>query len=208
MAVQRDQVVAAGLQLLDKEGVEGLTLRKLAQELDIKAPSLYWHFANKQALIEAVADALLKDVAREVPPDQDWRATLEQIAAEIRHALKARRDGARLFAGIFVVADNVLRTGETMISALVDAGADIELATTSVFSILYYVLGLVTEEQTYAHDESRRAYFEEQAYERFPRVYEARDALLAHNFDARFSSGLALLLDGVSARLRAATSSP
>jgi AcrR family transcriptional regulator len=206
MAVQRDQVVAAGLQLLDNEGVEGLTLRKLAQELDIKAPSLYWHFANKQELIEAVADALLADVARDVPADQHWRATIEKVAIEVRQALKARRDGARVFAGAYVVSDNVLRTGEAMITTVVNAGGDIELATTAALSTLYFVLGLVTEEQAFAHDASRRAQLEGQAYERFPRVYEARDVLFSDNFEARFNSGLALLLDGVAARLGAAPS--
>lgn len=203
MAIQRDQIVAAALRLLDENGVEGLTLRKLAQELGIQAPSLYWHFANKQALIEAVANALLEEVAREVPADLDWRATCIQVSGELRQALKSRRDGARVLAAAYAVADNVLRPGEVMIAALVRAGADIELAATSAFSVFHYVLGLVTVEQSLGGDEagSYGTAFEVQAQGDFPHVLQARDVLMSGDFDSLFSGGLSLMLDGIALRL-------
>ena len=59
MKVNRDIIVQAALRLLDDTGLEDLTLRKLAQALDIQAPTLYWHFKSKDALIDEMAtDAL------------------------------------------------------------------------------------------------------------------------------------------------------
>ena len=64
MRIQREQVVAAAWALLDEAGLEGLTMRVLAKALSIQAPSLYWHFPGKQALLDAMADTLIHDVAR------------------------------------------------------------------------------------------------------------------------------------------------
>lgn len=207
MAIQREQIVAAALKLLDEKGIEGLSLRRLAQDLAIQAPSLYWHFANKQAVIEAVANALLADVAREVPADLDWRATCTLISDELRQALKSRRDGARVLAAAYVVADNVLRPGEVMIAALVRAGADIGFAATSAFSVFHYVLGLVTVEQSLGGEEAANhgTAFQIQAQGDFPHVLQARGVLMSGDFDSLFSSGLSLMLDGIALRLSQAS---
>src|SRR5690606_3069358 len=93
-AIGRDQIVASAFRLLDEAGLDGVSLRKVACQLGIRAPSLYWHFKSKQALVDAMADALIQDVARDVPAGQSWRETLLQLAREFRHAFKAHRDGA------------------------------------------------------------------------------------------------------------------
>ena len=53
--LDREHVVRVALRLLDEAGLDGLTLRRLAAELDVKAPALYWHFANKQDLLDHMA---------------------------------------------------------------------------------------------------------------------------------------------------------
>ncbi|MGP1667261.1 MAG: TetR family transcriptional regulator, partial [Rhodanobacter sp.] len=55
------------MDLLDQAGLDNLTMRRLADALQVKAASLYWHFANKQALMDAMADALMAQVARAAP---------------------------------------------------------------------------------------------------------------------------------------------
>ena len=52
MALDRAQVVTAAIELLDEVGLDGLTLRRLAQELGVQAPALYWHFKDKQELLD------------------------------------------------------------------------------------------------------------------------------------------------------------
>src|SRR5690606_3004815 len=96
--IQRDHVIRTALNLLDQDGLEGLTMRKLAQALQVQAPSLYWHFNSKQALIDGMADALVDSVARSFPDGQNWDARVRQVAGELRQALLRHRDGARVFA--------------------------------------------------------------------------------------------------------------
>ncbi|SOY71242.1 TetR/AcrR family transcriptional regulator C-terminal domain-containing protein [Cupriavidus taiwanensis] len=200
--IQRDQVIQAALELLDQEGLDGLTLRKLALALDIQAPSLYWHFSGKQELIDAVADALVMNVVLPQGPDQPWDSRLRQIAAALRQALLERRDGARVFAGTYVVSDNVLRINESMLEAFAQAGVDVSRASTYAFSVLYYILGFVMEEQALgpysAFDvTSRETAFKELAKRSYPRNFAAREAIFSTDFDERFITGLELIISGV-----------
>lgn len=207
--IQREQVIEAALALLDRDGLEGLTLRKLAQALQIQAPSLYWHFASKQVLIDGMADALVHNVARHLPGQQTWDERVRWIAVELRRALLQHRDGARVFAGTYVVTDNVLRTSEALISAFVLSGADAQLAATYSFSVTYYVLGFVMEEQALGPGSmldlaSRKQAFVELAEEKYPNNWVARDEIFSEDFDGRFSVGLDLLISGVRQKIGSA----
>src|SRR5262245_36093000 len=61
MALDRETVVRTALRVLDEVGLEGLTLRRIAAELDVQAPALYWHFKNKQELLDEMATTMLVD---------------------------------------------------------------------------------------------------------------------------------------------------
>lgn len=205
--IARDNIVAAAFKLLDEAGMEGVTLRKVACSLGIRAPSLYWHFKSKQALVDAMADAMIVDVARDIPEGQPWRQTLLQIAREFRTAFKARRDGARVYAGTFLATENVLRVGETSIAALVGAGASVRLAATAPMDLVYYTMGFVIEEQSWPGDGSMEALgesFMALAEARFPHCWSAREVWSEVDFDTRFEQGLGLLLDGIEQRLASA----
>ncbi|WP_367344751.1 TetR/AcrR family transcriptional regulator C-terminal domain-containing protein [Stenotrophomonas bentonitica] len=205
--IARDHIVAAAFKLLDEAGMEGVTLRKVACTLGIRAPSLYWHFKSKQALVDAMADAMIVDVARDIPEGQPWRQTLLQIAREFRTAFKARRDGARVYAGTFLATENVLRVGETSIAALVGAGASVRLAATAPMDLVYYTMGFVIEEQSWPGDGSMEALgesFMALAEARFPHCWSAREVWSEVDFDTRFEQGLGLLLDGIEQRLASA----
>jgi TetR/AcrR family tetracycline transcriptional repressor len=202
--IARDHIVAAAFKLLDEAGMEGVTLRKVACMLGIRAPSLYWHFKSKQALIDAMADAMICDVARAFPAGQPWRQTLLQIGREFRQAFKARRDGARVYAGTFLATENVLRVGEASIAALMGAGAPARFAATAAMDLVYYTMGFVIEEQSWPGDGSMEALgeaFMALAEARFPHCWQARDVWSEVDFDTRFEQGLGLMLDGIELRL-------
>ena len=59
MALDRQRIVAEAVALLDAEGLDGVTTRKLAARLGVQSPTLYWHLPNKAALVTAIADAIL-----------------------------------------------------------------------------------------------------------------------------------------------------
>lgn len=202
--IARENIVEAAFRILDEDGLEGITLRKVACSLGIRAPSLYWHFKSKQALIDAMADAMIGDVARVIPDGQPWRQTLLQIGREFRLAFKARRDGAQVYAGTFLATENVLRVGEASIAALMGAGAPARFAATAAMDLVYYTMGFVIEEQSWPGDGSMEALgeaFMALAEARFPHCWQARDVWSEVDFDARFEQGLGLMLDGIELRL-------
>ena len=194
------------MDLLDELGIEGVTMRKLAQALEIKAASLYWHFANKQALMDGMADLLMENVARKTPRNRTWEEQLRQTAAEIRRAMLKHRDGARVFAGSNGVTENVMRVGNALIASLNEAGASTRLAAWGSFSVLYYVLGFVMEEQALGPDsgidmKARQAAFVTLANTGYPHASAAAADIFNGNFDQRFALGLDLLIRGIKSRI-------
>ena len=77
MKVNRDMVAVAGLKLLNEVGLEQLTLRLLAKELKIQAPTVYWHFKSKEELIDEMSSMVLAQGAWQLVPAKesaDWNA--------------------------------------------------------------------------------------------------------------------------------------
>src|SRR6201991_5062729 len=102
MAVTRDDVIHTAIQLLQEVGLDGLTLRRLANELGISAPTLYWHVRDKRELLDLMAETMMRDERDKLPPIDPGLDWWEQIAEGMRRqylALIAYRDGARVFAG-------------------------------------------------------------------------------------------------------------
>jgi TetR/AcrR family tetracycline transcriptional repressor len=99
MRLERHIVVSAALELLNEAGLDGLTTRRLAEALGVQGPALYWHFKNKQELIDEMALALLQDAYGPIEPGQDWARWLIEGARRLRRSLLSYRDGARLLAG-------------------------------------------------------------------------------------------------------------
>jgi len=209
MAIDQKMILKAAFKLLDADGLEGLTMRRLAQEMDIQAPSLYWHFENRRALLDAMADALLDAVARDIAPDAPWENVVRQIASEVRAAFKSRRDGARLFAGTYPISENVLRAGDAMISAIKRGGLSPTMAGWATFSLIYYVIGFVIEEESVGPPEATGkvafSALKDRAQrfvaEEHPTVLEALPAIFDEDFDRRFEFGLDLFIRGLHSRL-------
>lgn len=84
-----DQITASAIAIADVEGLEALTMRRLAAELDIAPTSLYWYFSTKSELHELMADAIIGRIEVPESPSGDWRADLSAIAwsslREARH---------------------------------------------------------------------------------------------------------------------------
>lgn len=207
--VKQELIVQTALGLLDEVGLEGLTMRGLANALKIQAPSLYWHFPNKQALLDGMADTIFGAVSlpRQVK-GKAWDIQLKAVVRAIRRALLAHRDGARVFAGTYVPTDNVLRVVEAMMALMREAGASPKLSTDTAFSLVYYVLGFTTEEQGLDPQTGgpldlarRQAEFASLAATSYPNIHAALKHMFSNDFDDRFEVGLDLLIRGLKARI-------
>src|ERR1700722_11451930 len=83
--LSREGITAAALAVVDAEGIEGLTMRRVAEELDTGAASLYAHFSDKEEIVEAVVDRVIGEVPlpERIDPER-WQAQLKQIALDSR----------------------------------------------------------------------------------------------------------------------------
>jgi TetR/AcrR family tetracycline transcriptional repressor len=201
MQLKRADVVTGALALLDTEGLDGLTMRKLGARLGVQAGGIYWHFKNKEALLGAMADRIVGEITETPPAPGPWDARLMEMAHRTRRALLAHRDGARVVAGTYVVEPNTARLGEQTMRILTDAGFPIDRAGWVIFAAMYYVLGHTIEEQAQraAGDWEQRG-----AGLADTEPHRALDGVIRADPEERFAYGLELFLDGVRLRLKAA----
>ncbi|UJP09073.1 TetR/AcrR family transcriptional regulator C-terminal domain-containing protein [Microbacterium sp. KUDC0406] len=150
MALDRQQIVTAAVDLLDEAGLDGLTLRRLATGLGIRQPTLYWHVPSKAALLTAVADAILDaEFPALIPagPGEDWHDWLLALAVRLRHALLAHRDGARLISAS-QLSVRMADISEIAIGSLVGHGIPLREARLIVLTVEHFTIGHVLAEQT------------------------------------------------------------
>ncbi|QDZ15480.1 TetR/AcrR family transcriptional regulator C-terminal domain-containing protein [Humibacter ginsenosidimutans] len=156
MALDRQQVISEAVALLDAEGLDAVTTRKLATRLGVQSPTLYWHVPNKSALITAVADAILGDFVAQVSPpmpDEAWPEWLTHLAGGLRRALLAHPDGARVISSAQLSAQmNAL--SELAMSALVEKGIPLRQARIITLTVERFTVGYVLEEQAPRPDET------------------------------------------------------
>ena len=152
MAIDRDLVIRTALRLLDENGLEHLSLRRLAGELQVKAPALYWYFESKRALMDHMADAVLAPAVPELdgPADPaDWPAWLDHTASVLRARLLAHPDGAQLALGVDLSRAPALRRFvERTIEVLDGAGFGLADASRAAATFIWFVVGRTVEEQS------------------------------------------------------------
>ena len=200
----REDVVRRALEVLDEEGFDGLTMRRLAERLGIKAASLYNHISDKDELLALMADAICAEV-REVDPSKPWRQQAEVLAHEVRRVLMTHRDGARVLAATPPVGPHRLRLIEQVLQALQKAGFRGARIADVSFVMNSFVVGFVLDETLgQPRDaaaakrgfEQARQWFKALPREQYPTLIALADELIDAPADRRFQVGITALLDG------------
>lgn len=204
--LDRRRVADTALKLLNEVGLEGLTLRVIAKELDVKAPALYWHFKDKQALLDEMATEILRRMAAEhtLSPDDTWKERLLKVNRGLRTSLLAYRDGAKVFSGTRFTGIEHAEQMEDNLRLLTSSGFTLARAVRAITTTYLYTLGFVTEEQgVMPRPGERREGFDVGDRARlladYPLAARAGTELF-ENYDAHFEGGLALILTGIEAR--------
>lgn len=195
--LQSNTVIRAALDLLNEVGVDGLTTRKLAERLGVQQPALYWHFRNKRALLDALAEAMLTErhTYSEPKADDDWRSFLSGNARSFRQALLAYRDGARIHAGTRP-SESQMETVETQLRFLCESGFSIGNAVYALMAISYFTVGAVLEQQAGESDFDLSG----DTMEQTPFLRAAIGVVEQAGPDASFEQGLAMIIDGLAKR--------
>ncbi|MFF8447054.1 TetR/AcrR family transcriptional regulator C-terminal domain-containing protein [Streptomyces leeuwenhoekii] len=204
--LDRRRVVDTALDLLNEVGLDGLTLRTIARELDVKAPALYWHFKDKQALLDEMATEMYRRMAAgaSLDPGDGWRDRLRKTGRGLRTALLGYRDGAKVFSGSRFTGVAHAEQLEDTLGLLTAAGFTLSQAVGATTTTFLYTLGFVTEEQgVQPLPGERREGYDVQERARvmaaFP-LSAAAGAEMFGDFDRRFEEGLELLIAGIEAR--------
>ena len=192
MQLHKRDVVDAATSLLDCYGIADLTMRRLARELNVSPGALYWHFANKQELLGAVADRILESVG---DVSGGWRDRVAGTCGRLRDALLSHTDGAELVSASFAAgqSDAMARILTQLSGAAADAGVDPTHAELAARTIVYYVLGFTVDEQSRLQWDAAGA------------ELPAEQSVLSDDPRARFEFGLRLLVDGIAAHSDAQT---
>jgi AcrR family transcriptional regulator len=216
VTLSRDGIARAALGLLDGNGLDGLTMRVVATELGVRAPTLYWHVKNKQDLLDAMADVIFDEAATglEGPSaGETWQDWTVAMAQRLRRALLRHRDGARVYAGSFSRHPAMLRTVELTLRTLRDGGIPVRHAARSFPAVLHYTVGFTIEQQarTGAPYDGADPYADEGIAvgadaARYPLTAGVRDVL--HDLDDEaFEHGLRLIVAGMALSVPTAVSS-
>jgi AcrR family transcriptional regulator len=197
--INREQIVEAALELLDEQGLTGVTTRKIAARLGVKSASLYWHLRSRDELLDLLADRIVAD-AHWPESAQPWRTVVEELMREYLRCLLAHRDAARVAAGRPPSGPYRLRGAETMLSALIAGGLGEQSAVDAALVLTTYVVGFALEHDAAAArpNDAASASLQSSLSDQYPTL--GRLAALTEPAD-RFEQGLALILDGIESGL-------
>jgi AcrR family transcriptional regulator len=144
--LSKKAVVDRGLALADASGLDGLTIRRLAQDLGVTPMALYWHFRSKDELLLALADQVWGEIDVDVDPAQPWPVQLRGVLESLIRALREHPAASQLLLETEKQSEPFLRATEVTLAVLRGAGLDPEHATAIARSLLWTGLSLVMSE--------------------------------------------------------------
>lgn len=209
--LSRELVLRTALKLADDGGIEALSMRKLGQALGVEAMAVYYHFANKEEVLDGIVDLVFAEIER--PPDRsNWRTVLRAQSISTRAALRRHPWAITLMESRMTPGPANLRTHEDTITVLLDAGCSAVMATHAYNLVDSYVLGFALQEVNFpfSNADELAAMSEEvlanlQADE-YPNSARVARELLTSGFDYadEFEFGLDLILDALGPVLQGA----
>jgi AcrR family transcriptional regulator len=208
-------VVGRALALADAEGVDALTIRRLAQELGVTPMALYWHFRNKDELLDGLADRLWSEIRTDVDPDAPWPDQLRGLLESLVAVLRAHPSASQLVIAGEKGSPAALHVTEVALELLRRAGFGPADAAAIARSGLWTGLMLAMSEP--GHDPAlspgERAETQRRSQirlamlppEQYPRLVEAAVPMTAcDDPDRHYRFGIHLFVGGVEALARRA----
>ncbi|MGZ0174513.1 MAG: TetR/AcrR family transcriptional regulator C-terminal domain-containing protein [Planctomycetales bacterium] len=205
ISLTKDRVLNAAIKLADKSGIESLSMRKLAGKLRVEAMSLYNHVANKDEILDGLADMIVGEI--ELPADSDdWRAGMRRRAISARQVFGRHPWAITVMESPTNPGPTSLRYYEAVIRCLRQAGFSIALAA-HAFSVLdSYIYGFAMQELKLPFDNSEELadvaenILEQMPANEYPYFTELTvEHVLKPGYDYgnEFEFGLDLILDGL-----------
>jgi len=204
-------VVERGLALADAEGLEAVTIRRLAADLGVTPMALYWHFRSKDELLVGLADKVWAEIDVNVDPQADWPAQLRGLLESLIHVLRTHPSASGLLLpGEKRNSAAAMRATEVTLEVLYRAGFDAEHAAAITRNALFTGLMLamsepgfkpgLTEAERLEHQRLDRVRLSLLPPDQFPRLVECAIPMTAcDNPDFHYKLGADLFIAGVQA---------
>jgi AcrR family transcriptional regulator len=207
--ITRDAIVDAAIAVMDREGVDGLSMRRVAEELDTGAASLYWHVKNKDELLQLIFERTTQEVTLPEPDPSRWQEQVRAVGYSMRDLMRRHRDLARISLGRIPSGPTIARIAEWSFQLLRPAGIPDQVIAYSGDLLALYVgavefeqgLGLASPTGEDMPPEQivgmLREYLLSLPENRYPNTRRAADLLLNPDEEARFAFGIETIIRGL-----------
>ncbi|GAA4237403.1 TetR family transcriptional regulator ActII [Actinomadura meridiana] len=211
--LSQDVIVDTAIRVLDAEGLEAVTMRRVAQELGTGPASLYAHVSDKEELRELMLDRVTGEVVLPVTDPARWQEQLKEIAHEIRRVYTSHGDIAKVSIGLIPTGPNLLTIAEAQLDLMRVGGVPPKIAALAVDALGMYIDADAVEDTVYTArlgaDEDAwehfhrylnevRAYFRGLPADRYPNIVGMVAELTSGAGDERFEFGLDILIRGIA----------
>ncbi|MBC1291232.1 TetR family transcriptional regulator [Listeria booriae] len=202
----QEKIILASLEVLEKHGIQNLSMRKVADAMNVQAPALYWHFKNKQDLLQGLSSYISAQIAL---PDAElsWQDKARWLAMQSHQAMRAVPDGAEIMMKTIPIDKSRLNIIDCLFCAFFDAGFDEEQTLALCNLIDNYVTGIAIDETS--QDRTLAEVGPDKIHGLFTSMFEREDmqhlrvipAMKRHaeaheRFDLNFSFGLNVIIAG------------
>jgi AcrR family transcriptional regulator len=144
--ITQEAIVETALRILDSEGLDGLSMRRIAEELDTGAASLYWHVGSKDGLLDLLFDHVIGEQHVPEPDPQRWQEQLKQVARTQRATIMRHRDIVAVSLGRIPMGPHALRYSEAVLAILRAGGLPDRLAVAGQQLLIAVVNGFTLDE--------------------------------------------------------------
>jgi len=217
--ITREAIVETALRLLDRDGLDELSMRRVADELDTGPASLYWHVGSKDGLLELVFDRVIGEVEMPSPEPARWEEQLKEVARAGRAMILRHRDIVRISIGRVPMGPNALRVSEGLFAILRAGGVPDQLAVTAHHLLFALINGFTLDETTDLGVEvegpldeqaanAARDYVAALPADQFPNLLAVAEHFGHTDSDRSFDLLIDLFVDGLAQRVRAHDETP
>ncbi|MNW23991.1 Tetracycline repressor protein class A from transposon [compost metagenome] len=158
--ISEDKILEASWELLGEDGIEKLSMRRLADRLGIQAPSLYWYFKSKQNLYQRLANQISKIILEEFHSDGDWKEQMAGLAVTVRSVLSRYPCSTQLMMMTLPHEPDIIRFTNRMLLCMESTPLEQEQKLQAVLTLVNYVFYFVLD--SYQHGRNITAILNEQ----------------------------------------------
>ncbi|MFZ1996580.1 MAG: TetR/AcrR family transcriptional regulator [Solirubrobacteraceae bacterium] len=206
--LSEDLILDTAMRVLREEGLEAVTMRRLATELDTGPASLYVYIRNRDELLNAMLDRIGGMVELEEPDPTRWREQLHHLVGEFLRLMEAHRGIARVAIANIPTGENALRAADNMLALLLAGGITPQDAAWGCDILPLITTSLAVETATYQErgdepdvvGEELSAFFSTLPPDRYPHLTRCATELTTGDGDTRFRFAIDAFLDGLVAR--------